>query len=516
MHVLAITRRLEASAAAFVLACLSTGLLFYLLQGSKKPVAAIGGAIGLAIVLFLSGNPRLLSLYGLMIASPFDLSKRFGQYIEKMGGESAFRAELSDVFLVVLFAFLVRDVWTGRNPRLYCPKVAFIWIAIAILGVYSLIAGPFRLTVSHELVRMAKILVMFLVVTNELRTPERILHCGNGLILGVLVQSSVGVMQFIRKKHLGLELLGETGKGTLKQLAAESISSERAFRVGAFMNHPNIFGCFLAILIPLAIALFLRRSGWGSKAFHLAAAGLGMVALIGTMSRSGWLSCAASVTFLAVVMILHEGSRRRSLLAIAAAAAVLLVVCVALSDRIATRLFASKEGAMVSRSEYIDTATAMIERKPIMGWGLNSYVWHAYSFTRQGARAARKQYKQWLPPVHNIYYLWTAELGFVGLFVHLALFLAILRSGLKNFKVRDELLFAINAACVAGLLAIMIDGWFSFTWRINSIMRVFWVIAAIIMAIQRLRARRGSGDAAAHGGFRIVEAVFPRQPVVPR
>src|SRR5262249_24360192 len=156
-----------------------------------------------------------------------------------------------------------------------------------------------------------------------------------------------------------------------------------------------IFGCFLAITIPMAIAIFLGRTNWKYKVFGLIGAGLGTVALIMTMSRSGWLSCAASVSVLAVILMLHEKSRRRTVVALVPAAAVLIVVCASFSDRIITRLMESKEGAILSRYEYIDTATRMIKRKPILGWGLNTYVWNAYEFTTEGARAARDQYRQW-------------------------------------------------------------------------------------------------------------------------
>jgi O-antigen ligase len=109
------------------------------------------------------------------------------------------------------------------------------------------------------------------------------------------------------------------------------------------------------------------------------------------------------------------------------------------------------------------------------------------SVTKEGARAARETYKQWLPPVHNIYYLWTAELGFVGLAAHLFLFVMIIVTAIRNFKIRDEILFAVNAACLSGIVAILVDGVLSFTWRINSIMRIFWVFTAIIAAIQHIR-----------------------------
>jgi hypothetical protein len=59
----------------------------------------------------------------------------------------------------------------------------------------------------------------------------------------------------------------------------------------------------------------------------------------------------------------------------------------------------------------------------------------------------------------------------------------ILRIGWRNLRVRDETLFIINVACLCGVLALMVDGMFSFTLRINSMLRVFWVLAALIYAI---------------------------------
>jgi O-antigen ligase len=424
-----------------------------------------------------------------MFALPFDLSKRFGQIVEKMGGESAFRIEMSDPFLIILAFFLFRDLYIRRRPGLQIPKLTYAWIAIMVMGLSTVLFGRYHLTAAHEVFRMFKVMILFLVITNELERPQRVLQCTAGLALAVMVQSGVGLIQYVTHKHFGLDLLGETGAGTLDQLATDSVRTEKAFRVGAFMQHPNIFGAFLAVLLPVLVALFLIKVGKGYRTYFLLCASLGLASLIATLSRSGWLSFAVSGALLMFLMMLHKGLRRRSVLAAGVAIAALGVIAFYFSGPIMERIFESKEGAMLSRSEYIETAMGMIKERPILGWGLNSYVFVAPPFTKYGARGAVEKYKNWLPPVHNIYLLWMAETGTVGLLLHLTIVGTVLGTALRNLRVRDELLFSINAGSLAGMIAFLVDGMFSFTLRINSMLRLFWVIAAIIMAIHYWRLR---------------------------
>lgn len=297
------------------------------------------------------------------------------------------------------------------------------------------------------------------------------------------------MVQYATKKHLGLTILGEAHPGTLDQLAEQTLEGSHAFRVSALMSHPNIFSVFLAIAIPLAVAGFLLRLGKGYKTLFFIASTLGMAALIATLSRSGWLSFACAFVVLLLLSILHPRLQGRALLLGTSAAAVLFLVCLIFAGPIMIRIYESKEGAMLSRAEYATTAKRMIDVKPIFGWGLNSYVWAAPQFTKYGIKGAKERFKGWLPPVHNIYLLWGAEMGYVGMGLHLILWTWILLTAIWNLRTRNEIMYAVNAACLSGLVVFAIDGFFSFTWRINSIMRLYWLIAAIIMGIRYYRLR---------------------------
>ncbi len=475
---------------ALGVAVLASGLVVVLdaSGGVKLTAAAVAGAL-LVIAASASGNPRLFSLWGLMMTIPFDLSKRFGAIIAKMGGENSIRLELSDLFVLALLVYLVRDIASGRLRGLRIPKVSYVWLLIAGMGIGAMAFGTYRMTAFHEVFRMAKVLLLFLVVCNELTTPKRVLHAACGLTMGVLLQAMVGMYQYATRQHLGLDILGETGAGTLDQLAADSVRGQGVFRVGAFLNHPNIFGAFLAALLPIALGVYMLSVGRWFKLLCLLAATFGVAALAASLSRSGWGSFAVAAVTLVVLVLLHGRLRMKALLPAAGAALVLAVVLVAFAGPIASRLFESKPDAVLGRAEYTATAMGVIRAKPLLGWGLNSYVYVAPNYTRFGPRATALIYKDWLPPVHNIYLLWWAETGLLGLGLHLIMLAMIVTVAAKNLKVRDETLFMVNAACLCGVIALMLDGFLSFTLRINSVLRVFWVLAAIIMSVhyQRLQ-----------------------------
>jgi O-antigen ligase len=461
-------------------------LVAVLAAGSAKLALSV---LGLGLLLagaWLSGNPRLLWIWGLTVTLPLNLSKKFGPILDMGGGENTFRVEVSDVFMLFLAAAILRDHLAGRRPALRVPRVLALWGVIAAMGVASMFVVPWPRVTAFELVRMVRMALLFLVVCNELDRPRRMLHAAAGLTLGLLVNAVAGVLQYVRHANLGLEVLGETSERTIEVLALTSVQGARVWRSSGFLLHPNIFGIFLASLLPLAIGAFLVARSRAGRVFYLASVSLGLAALIATQSRSGWVSFAAGAALLMSLMVLHPGMRRRSLVTLGVAVVALLIVLAVFRGPIMARLFESQDVATIGREEFKADARRMIAASPVFGHGLNSYVHAVPPYMKYRPR----DFEYWIPPVHQIYYLWTAETGFVGLAIHLALWGLIAAAGIGNLKVRDELLFTVNAACLAGMLAFSVDGFFSFSLRVNSALKVWWVLAGLIMAIRGIRRAR--------------------------
>src|ERR1019366_2831020 len=203
-------------------------------------------------------------------------------------------------------------------------KASYFWMAIMLLGLVTVVIGPYRTTAAHEVVRMVKMMVLFLILCQELNGPRRMLHWTGALTSGLIVNAITGLVQYYFHLTLGLADLGEPSEEVTKTLAATSLQGVEVWRVGAFLIHPNVFGAFLAALLPLCIACFLLRGGKIYKAYYFSAFALGTGALIATQSRSGWIGFAAAFSCFMMVSICHMALRHRSLIAAAVIATVLV------------------------------------------------------------------------------------------------------------------------------------------------------------------------------------------------
>src|SRR5262249_26036209 len=180
--------------------------------------------------------------------------------------------------------------------------------------------------------------------------------------------------------------------------------------------------------------------------------------------------------------------------------------CVALAGLLATsrivdRFALTDPSSSHARWLLMDIAWRMIESRPVLGFGLNSWTYHMSDFTiRDFGRAF-----DWgaggdlrlIPPVHNIYLQKWAEQGTVGLLLFLLWAGSLLRTGWRNLRVDDELLAALNIGALAGMCAILVHGLADWVFWLTTNMRVFWILASIVVAVSHARARPAVARAAA-------------------
>jgi O-antigen ligase len=365
------------------------------------------------------------------------------------------------------------------------------------MGLVAVVLGPWRTSVSHEVVRMVKVAVLFLVLANEFRRRAQMRHVALALLTGVLFQSLVAITQYFTQSRFGLQVLGEPGEEATKSLEIGTLLGSTVYRVGGLMAHPNVLAAYIAMTLPIGVGLLFTRVSVWQKLFIGLTLMAGEAALIATLSRSGWICFGMAVTLVLLFTFANRQMRRHYLLLRVAFLCLLVLVGATFSGAIVDRLVRSDPSAVATRFHLAEIAWKMIRDRPLLGCGLNTYVFEMVPYTEvpTPAGVTRKYGEEW-PAVHNIYLLVWAEQGLVGLALFLLVHLAILRTAWRNLRVEDEVLFAINIGCMFGILAVMLDGMVSFTLRFSGPLRVFWTLAALIVAIRWWHRRQAALSAA--------------------
>ena len=213
--------------------------------------------------------------------------------------------------------------------------------------------------------------------------------------------------------------------------------------------------------------------------------GAGLVVLVLTLSRSGWVSFAVAFVTLLALTFVHPATRTKYLFGRLALIAGTTVISLTLSAPILKRLLASPGGSVDFRWEWMRVAWNMILDKSILGFGLNTFVFVAPPYTTyRTPGAVVDRFGADLPVVHNIYLIVWSEQGTIGFLLFLALNAYLLVLGWRNTKYFDsDVLYMINAGCMAGMMALAVDGMSSFFIRNEAPGRVFILVAGLIVAI---------------------------------
>ena len=469
-------------------------------------------ATAFPLLVYASQNPRLFFLFGLAFTAPIQTSLNlFSQ--PHMGGAFALSIHLADFFLLPLVVFLLRDFYRGDRFKLRVSPVTGWWLAMVALGILAVILGPFRKMSLFEVVQMLKLWILFMVIINEC-VRERHFHIVlMGLGANVAVNVLVALVQYALKRTLGLGALGEIPDDAAMG-ANFSVYAEFSdvFRVTGLAGHANLFGPYLALMLPILIGIQFTSHRFGVRALAAVLAVGGVACLILTLSRSAWASFALSAGVLMLALFGLREMRRRYLGLKFAMLGVAVVILATASGPILLRLVGSDPGAFDFRIEMVKIAWKMVQDNPFLGVGLNTFDFHLPEYGPWSFARIFENFGEIFPVVHNTYMIIWSEQGTVGLLLFLAMHVSVFRIAVKNldYHMLNDKIYMLSLSAACGVLGIMLDGFSSFFVKVHQFGRVFWIILGLIVAahywnLANARLRRPApapGPDAGHGSGR--------------
>ena len=415
--------------------------------GALPPVyglaVAIGGIAGLAVVV----NP-VLGLAALSFVVPFGPSSDSVQRLPVTPTDALALLIVGSALLAVLSGRCRTIVLTGA----FWPSVAFI--AVSFLS--ATFAGQFGVSIK-EILRWVELLGILVVAATFCTWANRRYLAVVALLIASSLEALLGWGQFFLRH------------------------GPASFQIGPFLRaygtfaQPNPFGGYLAMTLPVAVALaFWRRpwAGWPNRLTALAiiAMAIGGVALLMSLSRGAWMG-----VLLGLAALFWVQARRGGLVILAAMASIvalvgldsLHVVPAVISNRLAqivdyVGLFDaarvvpnSQNWAIVERMAHWQAAWNMYMAYPVLGVGPGHYAL-AYPDFRVN--------DFWVNPLghaHNIYLNVMAETGFLGITTYLLQFLSWLAVILAGFhRAKSPVDRALAAGVLASCLAVAVHNTF--------------------------------------------------------
>jgi len=340
--------------------------------------------------------------------------------------------------------------------------VAILWIAWSILSLYNSLN---RWLSVFEILRMVKLCILMLVVSDLIRERRDVLTVLYALLLGMVAEGAICAVQYATGSsfNLGLFTVGALN------------------RVSGTIGWPNTLGAYAAAITSMALTLFLARLGGKIRAFCLIAGFAGLFTLVVSFSRGAWI---AFLTALVVGVLVSYSAKLISFRDLPQLAVILLVagICIApLAGPIGQRLAQTslQQGAIADRFVLNQIAFNMIAAHPVLGVGINTFVDVMTTYDKTGL-------SYFLPyPVHNVYLLIAAETGLIGLALFAAFVVAVFRAGFRGLRSRDRLVSASAIGITCSLTAILVSNLADVHLRTDVLFALLWFGAGFAVSLGR-------------------------------
>lgn len=293
-----------------------------------------------------------------------------------------------------------------------------------------------------------------------------------GAIVGLVLVSGQGLVQHYL--------------GPPEQFGFVDASGAVVSRVQGSFGHPNSYAGFIAVLIPLTLAMLFSgtapaRLRWlAGSAFCLA-----VPALVFSYTRGAIVALfAGSLLWLAIL---------RPRVALASIALVGVVALTASPALLQQRLASTSTGEDVAlRSDIWNSALEIYGERPVLGVGLNNFSTAYANLPATAANVSQRRLlhqRQLLVPPHaqNLYLNVLAEQGSLGLIALLAFAVVTLRLLARGSRARDPIARAVCLALGAGIMTLAVHSMLDVTFPGEIGLPIFGLLAVAASFLARER-----------------------------
>ena len=280
----------------------------------------------------------------------------------------------------------------------------------------------------------------------------------------------------------------------------------RTYKVMGILGNVNYFAEYLMAILPLAISLFFITSSRIKKILFLTGILIMGLSLIVTFTRSAYLGLGVSLVFIFFLFLIFQGKafikENKKIFILILVGIIFTTFLFVIPNplnkpgtaismiKARTSITTLGEGYSVKRRIATwNFALMMIKDRPLLGSGIGTFQYNSLNyqakFFEQGDN--RSIYPHgFAQEAHNEYLQLVAELGIIGLGILLWMMIIYFYRGLmflSKTEDKDNDKKGILIGLMGAILAILIDGIFSFPLHLPATLVLFWLFLGISMNI---------------------------------
>ncbi len=379
--------------------------------------------------------------------------------------------------VVALLAWLLKLFSTIHDSRFTIHKIPLtthhlgtpllipilIFLSIAVI---STIVSAYKWISLNILANLFIYAAVYFLIVNNLKSEKQVRRLIAAILFTSLILGVYGLLQYFH-------ILGLTPRYMQERISSTYYNS----------NH---YGGYLAMIIPIPVALFLFSSlSWKTFLF----ATLSVLLIINLALSYSWGSVAFGVGAIFLIIMRIRVSKRKTLataIAIGVLAFFLLLGALAMlgpTPQLTQSTWATRYSRMAQIANpslfvrlfmYRKTIPLVLDH-PLLGSGLGMF---RYAFTPY--RPPQRTNFWWF--AHNDYLQISSEMGLIGLAAFLFLVITVWAKGFKALKSTSNFNRAIILGTLAGILSILVHGFFDGNLSvIPSNILHFYVMLGILM-----------------------------------
>lgn len=347
----------------------------------------------------------------------------------------------------LLFGFLGEIFlwWKKSGPvqKTFSRKFTFIekfLLAFLFFVFLSFLRHPSPVTLYASGRLFEAIFLFFWVGKVFLSTKKILLLSARTLFLSGVFQSLLAAFQFLSQKSIGLYFLGESHLGPqILGVAKLEIAGQKFIRAYGTFPHPNLLGAFLLLSLASGLWLFVKTTDLQKKCRPIYSIGLAciLMGILFSFSRSVWLA-----TFLFLIFFFFSKAHpsvfseaqnspllKKKLFLSILFFLFFLGLLFPLFPFLKARICLDCQGdqSVSLRKEYLLVSQKIIAQNPAGGIGAGNFT---LRLVQMEPSLASRPWE--IQPVHNLFFLATAELGFLATLFFLGFWLFALSSFWKT------------------------------------------------------------------------------------